>query len=499
MDNIMPRWEWRSFGRHFGAADAQLASMAPEAVQESDEIYLLSSTGGDVKDKNVKVRDALMDIKVLRETNTDGLEQWTPVMKAAFPLPALDVLRVFSALQLPDPVMSREKYTFDEFIEAFASSIRPVNVHKRRVRYTIGGCTGELSEVVANGKSTRTMAIESTDAAAVIRAVRDLGLGGYTNTSYPRGLAALIGNEPERYAVIDAGTNSIKFHIAERGIEGQWLTLVDRAEITRLGEGLTDNGTIIDAALERAVTAIADMAAEAKKYGVRAMAAVGTAGLRIASNGNDVVATIHHRTGVKIEVISGEEESRLAFLAAKSGLGLKSGSLVVFDTGGGSSQFTFGHDNEVDERFSVDVGAVRYTERFQLDKVVSQDVLQEAMAAISADLSRIAGRAAPDKLVAMGGAVTNIAAVKHGLAKYDPTVIQGTVLDSAEIDRQISLYCSLDADGRRSIVGLQPKRAEVILAGACIVRTIMKQLGKENFTVSDRGLRHGVIAERFDV
>jgi exopolyphosphatase/guanosine-5'-triphosphate,3'-diphosphate pyrophosphatase len=97
----------------------------------------------------------------------------------------------------------------------------------------------------------------------------------------------------------------------------------------------------------------------------------------------------------------------------------------------------------------------------------------------------------------MGGAVTNITAVMHRLATYDPAVVQGTVLDRAEIDRQIELYRSQDADTRRAIVGLQPKRAEVILAGACIVRTVMEKLGKQSFTVSDRGLRHGVLAERF--
>jgi exopolyphosphatase/guanosine-5'-triphosphate,3'-diphosphate pyrophosphatase len=98
----------------------------------------------------------------------------------------------------------------------------------------------------------------------------------------------------------------------------------------------------------------------------------------------------------------------------------------------------------------------------------------------------------------MGGAITNIAAVKHGLATYDPDVVQGTVLDREEIDRQIELYRSRDVAGRRAVVGLQPKRADVILAGACIVRTIMEKLSKHTLTVSDRGLRHGVLAERFE-
>ena len=92
---------------------------------------------------------------------------------------------------------------------------------------------------------------------------------------------------------------------------------------------------------------------------------------------------------------------------------------------------------------------------------------------------------------------TNIAAVSHGLSRYDPDVVQGTVLDRAEIDRQIELFRGRDAAERRSIVGLQPKRAEVILAGACIVRTVMDKLGQSSLTVSDRGLRHGVLVERF--
>ena len=387
------------------------------------------------------------------------------------------------------PGSLRDSYTLDGFLEVFAgpgSGIQVVQVHKRRVRYTVDGCMAELSDILANGKPTRTIAVESEDAAAVVRAVAGLGLGGYTNISYPRALAALIEDAPERYAVIDVGTNSVKFHVGARDSGGTWRTIADRAEVTRLGEGLAETGVIGDAALGRTVAAISGMVDEARSNGVRAIAAVGTAGLRIAANSADVVAAIRARTGVQVEVISGEEEARLAFLATVAALGPTAGSLVVFDTGGGSSQFTFGHGTEIDERFSVDVGAARYTERFGLDGAVSEDVVREAMAAISADLARLDGRPTPDALVGMGGAVTNITAVKHGLATYDPEVVQGTILDRDEIDRQIELYRSRDADARRSIVGLQPKRAEVILAGACIVRTVMEKLGKTSLTVSDR-------------
>ncbi len=197
-----------------------------------------------------------------------------------------------------------------------------------------------------------------------------------------------------------------------------------------------------------------------------------------------------------LEVISGEEESRLAYVGATAEL-VPSGSVVVFDTGGGSSQFTFGHGHEVDERFSVEVGAVRYTETFGLSGAVTAEVVAEARAAIAADLVRLDGRPQPDALIGMGGALTNMTAVALGMTEYDPDRVHGARLDTAEIDRQIELYRSTDADGRRSIPGLQPGRAEVILAGACIVRTVMDRLGFDALTVSDRGLRHGVLLERF--
>jgi exopolyphosphatase/guanosine-5'-triphosphate,3'-diphosphate pyrophosphatase len=217
----------------------------------------------------------------------------------------------------------------------------------------------------------------------------------------------------------------------------------------------------------------------------------------MAGNREAVVGAIRERAGVTIEVIPGDEEARLAYVGVTSGIGTGDGSRVVFDTGGGSSQFTFGSGSRVDERFSVNVGAVKYTEQFGLDKVVEPSVLADAKAAIAADLDRLDGRPAPDALVGMGGAVTNITAVSHEMATYDPEVVQGSTLDRAEIDRQIELYRSRDADGRREIIGLQPKRAEVILAGACIVRTVMDKLGQEQMTVSDRGLRHGLLLERF--
>jgi exopolyphosphatase/guanosine-5'-triphosphate,3'-diphosphate pyrophosphatase len=492
---IIPRWEWRVFGTGFGAAEDALAASTPGPVEETDELYLLSAAGG-----NVKVRYDLMDIKLLREVDADGLERWEPVLKAEFPLPAVEVVRVFDALGVPVPPMTRDAYTLDQLLAELVEpthAVWVVRVHKRRRRYAFANCMAEVAELEVDGRVARTIAVESEDPSAVRAAVRSLGLDSQVNTGYPRGLWVRMDDRPQRHAVIDVGTNSVKFHIGERDSGEGWRAIVDRAELTRLGEGLGDQGVIAAEPLERTVAAIAAMVEEARSQGVRAIAAVGTAGLRMARNREEVIAAIRDRTGLSVEVISGEEEGRLAYLAVRAGLGVPEGSLVVFDTGGGSSQFTFGQGPGVEERFSVNVGAVRYTERYGLAGAVGPEVVDDALAAIAADLSRLDGRPRPDRLVGMGGAVTNMTAVKLELASYDPDRVQGAVLDRAELDRQIELYRSRDAEARRGIVGLQPKRAEVILAGASIVRTVMDKLGQQSLTVSDRGLRHGLLVHRF--
>jgi exopolyphosphatase/guanosine-5'-triphosphate,3'-diphosphate pyrophosphatase len=438
-----------------------------------------------------------MDVKELQHVDDDGLEQWKPVLKAGFPVATAEVETVLAALGV-DKALERSEYTLETLLGELVDpspELLPIEVHKRRRHVTVDGAMAELSELSADRAALRTIAVESEDPALVTAAVRRLGFDPRHNVNVPRGLKELVGFG--RFAVIDVGTNSVKFVLGERGKDGEWRTLVDRAEVTRLGEGLDRTGELNEEPIARTVDAITDMFEEAAREAVVATVAVGTAGLRMASNSDAFVEAMRERTGIEVEIISGDEEARLAYLAVTSEMQLGGGSLVLFDTGGGSSQFTFGHGGEVEERFSVDVGAVRFTERFGLDGVVSADTLREALDAIAADLDRLDGRPPPDELVGIGGAVTNLAAVKQELETYDPNAVRGTVLEREEVDRQIELYRTRTADQRREIPGLQPKRAEVILAGACVVRTVLEKLGHDSLTVSDRGLRHGLLRERF--
>jgi exopolyphosphatase/guanosine-5'-triphosphate,3'-diphosphate pyrophosphatase len=190
MNAIVPRWEWRTFGPSFGIADERFASLTAEKVQESDETYLLSPAN----DANVKVRDGLMDIKTLVEVSPTGLEQWRPVMKAAFPLPRDTVGAVCGALGTAIPAEAGDSITLEQLARALSErGVRAVAVHKRRVRFTIEGCTSEMTDVTADGIPVRSVAIESEDPAAVLAAVRAMALDGFENISYPRALKSLVG------------------------------------------------------------------------------------------------------------------------------------------------------------------------------------------------------------------------------------------------------------------------------------------------------------------
>lgn len=441
-----------------------------------------------------------MDVKQLEAVDGSGLEQWRPVLKASFPLAAADVRVVLEALAVAVSEHGRETFTLEQLVDEViepSRALAAVAVHKRRVHYRLGECMAELSEVTAGGRSARTIAVEAEDPELVSATVRELQLADRPNVCLARGLKTMLGLDPVRFAVIDVGTNSVKLHVGERRTGGAWRTVVDRAVVTRLGEGLQEGGALQTEPLRRTADAIVEMVGESRREGAAEIAAVATAGMRLASNSAELIDAVRERCGVGIEVISGEEEARLAYLAATSELEVGQDSLVVFDTGGGSTEFTFGRATRVEERFSLDVGAARYTERFGLDGVVSDEDLAEALQAIAADLAQLDGRQRPAALVGMGGALTNLAAVRHRLASYDSEVVQGTVLDRAEVNRQIDIYRTRSAEQRREIVGLQPARAEVILAGACIVRTVLEKLQCDELRVSDRGLRHGLLVERF--
>jgi len=194
LGTIIPRWEWRTFGDDFGKAEARIKAYEYTRAIESSEVYILSRKSGE----NIKVRDTLMDIKILREVNQDTLEQWFPVMKATFPIGRDEMAEVFKAAQVDFDGSGVAALGFDEFIAQYVDTnpdLKSVGVFKKRYGYMIDGATVELADLTIDGKAIRTTAVEDADPALVISIVKQLGLINFENISYIKAMRRMVGFE----------------------------------------------------------------------------------------------------------------------------------------------------------------------------------------------------------------------------------------------------------------------------------------------------------------
>ena len=194
LGNIIPRWEWRTFGDDFGQAEDKIRAHECTREIESSEVYILSKQSGE----NIKIRDTLMDIKVLREVNDDTLEQWFPIMKATFPIAVPEMLEVFKAAHVEVDLPDDEELGFDACIEKYVDSnpnLKSVGVFKKRYGYKIEGATVELADLTIDGQEIRTTAVEDADPELVISLVRKLGLIQYENISYIKAMRRMVGFE----------------------------------------------------------------------------------------------------------------------------------------------------------------------------------------------------------------------------------------------------------------------------------------------------------------
>lgn len=300
----------------------------------------------------------------------------------------------------------------------------------------------------------------------------------------------------KNYAILDIGTNSIKFFVF--GIEdGKVETLIDTNNISRLGEGMAKTGKISEAAMQRNIAALKEFQQQAKEYNVEEITAVGTMCLRTAQNSTEFITKVKNQLGLKIQVIKGEEEARLSYLAVLSTIGKTNKDLCVFDTGGGSTEFIFGEGTKLKNRISLNLGAVHPTEKFLLSDPVTKEEQKQMLDYMKDFFQKKLDSRNPEILIGIGGTVTSMGAVKHKMTKYDPKIIQGTKLSLEEINQLMEKFRSKTIEERKQLPGLQPKRADVILAGAGIVKTIMELFQINSFTISDRGLRHGLMFDLY--
>jgi exopolyphosphatase/guanosine-5'-triphosphate,3'-diphosphate pyrophosphatase len=295
-----------------------------------------------------------------------------------------------------------------------------------------------------------------------------------------------------RIATIDIGTNTTLLLIAESTDAS---VVAERAEITRLGRGIGADGGLGRQGIERTLAVLADYALLARQHGA-SIHAIGTEGLRRAANASDFLGPAEKLLGRPVEVIDGDREAALTFLAARRSFPeATSGTAVAVDIGGGSTEIIVSRAGSIDFRRSLPLGSVRLTE-----KHVHGDPATEAeAAAITDEVSRVlAGIPFPDgpaTLIGIAGTVTTLAAMSLGIASYDPDRVHGYRLTVQALDGQILRLRSAKQVEREQMPGLDPRRADVILAGALLLRSIAVQARVTEVLVSDRGIRWGLFYE----
>jgi exopolyphosphatase / guanosine-5'-triphosphate,3'-diphosphate pyrophosphatase len=310
-----------------------------------------------------------------------------------------------------------------------------------------------------------------------------------------------------KLATIDVGTNTTLLLVAEatataeaaEGAAPDVHVLADRAEITRLGRGIGSDGRLGAEGITRTLAVLEQYAREARAHGAE-IAAVGTEALRRAPNAGEFLEPAAAILGGPIEVIAGQREADLTFRAAASSFpALAAGPLMVIDIGGGSTEVIVAEAGEVRARDSLPLGSVRLTERHVHHDPATGEEIAALVADVQRTLAGVPARASgggPLQLVGTAGTVTTLAGMALALASYDAARVHGYRLTLPELEAQTRrLATSMQAE-REKMVGLDPRRADVILAGAQILLAFVRRLDAPSLVVNDRGIRWGLLYER---
>ena len=298
-----------------------------------------------------------------------------------------------------------------------------------------------------------------------------------------------------RFGVIDVGSNSVKLLLAERDDAGVFQPYREEARITRLGEGM-HAGRLREAAMRRTLETLEEFGEVSRAAGVHGLAAVGTAALREAVNGDEFVERAA-AVGIPVEPISGTEEARLSYTAVRADPHWRSQPLLmVIDIGGGSTEIVRG-GGEVAERRSVRLGAVWLTETTLFSDPPTIHQIAEASRVTTELLHEVLPETEVGAAVGVGGTFTTLAGVKHGIAQRDPERIHGVHLTIDDVERMTERFAGMTVAQRTDVPGMDPGRADIILAGSIILGQTLNALGMDGCDVSARGLRWGVLYDRF--
>jgi exopolyphosphatase / guanosine-5'-triphosphate,3'-diphosphate pyrophosphatase len=301
----------------------------------------------------------------------------------------------------------------------------------------------------------------------------------------------------DRVAAIDCGTNSIRLLVADPPPDagGELVDLARRMEIVRLGQGVDRTGRLAPEAIERTRVALAGYAGQIEELGARRVRMVATSATRDAANADEFRDMVRATLGVDPEVITGAQEARLSFTGAVRGL--PTGRYLVVDIGGGSTEFVLGSStvDELPVGISVDIGCVRMTERHLRDDPPTGEQIAAATLDIEAAVEKalsVVGEPAGATLVGVAGTVTTVAGIALDLPEYDPVRIHHSSTSAGKVRQVADELLGMTHDQRLALPVMHPGRADVIGAGALILRLVVDRAGVPELVASEHDILDGI-------
>ena len=294
-----------------------------------------------------------------------------------------------------------------------------------------------------------------------------------------------------RVAAIDLGTNTTRLLVADVA-DGRIEELSRRTEITGLGEGVDERRKLLPLPIARVRNCLSDYRRELESLGAERTLAVATSAIRDAENGEAFLGEVEWSYGFTTRLLSGEQEADLSFRGVGTGRDLPEGTLVI-DLGGGSTELIVGGAEGISFHTSLDIGSVRLTERFIASDPPTDAELVDCAAAVRSALEQVQAEAKTG--IGVAGTVTSIAALDLGLDEYDRERVHRHRLTIEGVETQLARLASLTVAQRRELPAFEPKRAPVIVAGAVILREVMRHFGLDELEISERDILDGAALE----
>lgn len=298
-----------------------------------------------------------------------------------------------------------------------------------------------------------------------------------------------------KLAAIDIGTNSIRCIVVEVDSKGRYKVIDDEKATVRLGENLSKNGFISQAASDRAIEAITRMRKLIEGLKVDTVEAIATSAVRNAKNGDELVEALSKVLGHEIRVISGMEEAELAAVSAMHNFEMNGKRYAMMDIGGGSVEIVIALGSHIEEYYSFDLGAVLMTEQFFSEDVISEKAYAKFQKHIKSVLKKTFSneKITVQNFIGSGGTITSLGGMAMSMRRQGFASVHGYDVLRSEVVHLLAMLKHMDVKGRRSVPGLNSDRADIIVAGLGVVDELMKFFGANILRVNERGIREGLI------